>query len=191
MTSRRIPQSIPGRRAACVAVCTLVAVMAAACSGGSSEGTGSTTTDSAAAATVTTAAPGPPPGAQVEGLRELQTGQCFELLDDPSVADKAVYLVNCTDPHTYEVYDVVDYEGDGAGRGTDYPGVATVQNWSEQACFDRFEAFVGVRWTISDLDIQVWWPSEDSWGRADRTVICTVMSSAGDQLSGSQRGTGA
>ena len=35
--------------------------------------------------------------------------------------------------------------GDGAGRGTDYPGVATVQDWSEQACYDRFEAFVGVR----------------------------------------------
>ena len=61
------------------------------------------------------------------------------------------------------------YEGEGAGRGTDYPGAATVQDWSEQACFDRFEAFVGVRWTLSELDIAVWWPSEESWasGRPD------------------------
>ena len=54
---------------------------------------------------------------------------------------------------------------------------------------DGFEAFVGVRWTLSELDIAVWWPSEESWARADRTIVCTVMSDTGDQLTGTQRGT--
>jgi len=180
----------PVRRLAAALVAIVAVVALAGCSGDGSEG--STTTapvDDATAQTVTTAVPGPPPGAEVVGLRELETGQCFETLDDPDADDKAVYLVNCTDPHTYEVYDVVTYEGDGAGRGTDYPGTATVQNWSEQACFDRFEAFVGVRWTLSELDIAVWWPSEESWARADRTVICTVVSGTGDTVVGSQAGT--
>lgn len=192
MTTRRraFPNPAPRIVAAVLAPVLAIAILTG-CSGSGSDSAGSTTTDSvASAATATTAVPGPPPGAEVVGLRDLETGQCFEAVDDPSVSDKAVYLVDCANPHTYEVYDVVAYEGDGSGRGTEYPGVATVQNWSEQACFDRFEAFVGVRWTVSELDIQVWWPSESSWERADRTVICTVVSGTGDPLTGSQRGTG-
>jgi hypothetical protein len=163
-----------------------------ACSDG--DGAATTTTvppDTALAegATATTAPSGPPPGAELEGLRELEPGQCFDTVDDPVAGDKAVYVVTCPDPHTYEVYEVVAYEGEDAGRGADYPGTATVQNAAEQACFDRFEAFVGVRWTLSELDIQVWWPSEDSWARADRSIICAVVSASGDPLTGSRRGT--
>ncbi len=124
------------------------------------------------------------------GLREIQVGQCFDTIDDPVAADRAVWVLDCDTAHTHEVFDVVTYEGEGAGRGTSYPGVATVQDWSEQACYDRFEAFVGVRWTLSALDIAVWWPGEESWARADRTVICTVMSDTGDALTGTQRGVG-
>ena len=131
----------------------------------------------------------PPPGAVETGLRELETGQCFDTIDDDLVDDLAVWVFDCAQPHSYEVYDVVTYEGDGAGRGTSYPGAATVQDWSEQACYDRFEGFVGVRWTLSELDISVWWPSEESWGRADRSVICSVVSDEGDPLTGTQRAT--
>jgi len=173
-----------------IVVALLAVSVLTACSGGGSETATTTTEAEATTQTVTTAVSGPPPGAEVIGLRDLATGQCFETLEDPDADDKAVYLVNCTDPHTYEVYDILTYEGEGAGRGTDYPGVATVQNWAEQACFDRFEGFVGLRWTLSELDIAVWWPSEESWARADRTVICTVVSGTGDMVVGSQAGTG-
>jgi Septum formation len=201
-----------GQLAATVAI--VFAATLAACSNGDDTATTTTVADAplADAATETTAPTGPPPGAELEGLRELEPGQCFDTVDDPVAGDKAVYLVDCADPHTYEVYDVVDYgdadaaaaaaEGgaqadeDGAdedsgssGRSAGYPGAATVQNLAEQACFDRFEAFVGVRWTLSELDIQVWWPSEDSWERTDRSIICAVVSASGDPLTGSQGGT--
>ncbi len=168
----------------------LVAVLAATAGACSGDGGGDTSTTAPDTTEVveTTEPPGRPPGAVETGLREIDTGQCFDTIDDTRVSDLAVWVLDCAGPHTYEVYDVVTYDGDGAGRGTDYPGVATVQDWSEQACYDRFEAFVGVRWTISELDIAVWWPSEESWARADRTVICTVMSDTGDQLTGTQRG---
>jgi len=176
---------------ATAAVTLALVVTLGACSDDEGASTTTTTEGLAAAATETTAPSGPPPGAELEGLRELETGQCFETVDDPVAGDKAVYLVNCVDPHTYEVYDVLDYapDGESAGRGADYPGTSTVQNWAEQACFDRFEGFVGVRWTLSELDIQVWWPSEDSWARSDRTVICSVVSASGDPLTGSRRGS--
>ncbi len=138
----------------------------------------------------TTAPAGQPPGATEVGLRDIETGQCFDAIEDPLVDDLAVWVLSCESAHTFEVYDVITYEGEGAGPGTDYPGVATVQDWAEQACFDRFEAFVGIRWTTSELDINVWWPSEESWARADRTVICAVMSDTGDQLTGTARGSG-
>lgn len=167
-----------------LAVCSV----AAGCSdgGGSDTDAAPTTTTEAAA---TTAPSGPPPGAVETGLRDLTSGQCFEPIDDLQVRDLAVWLVDCEAPHTHEVFDVVTYAGDGAGPGTPYPGTATVQDWAEQACFDRFEPFIGVRWTLSELDIEVWWPSEESWGRADRSVICTVVSDSGAPLTGTQRNT--
>jgi hypothetical protein len=184
------PRSVRSRHAVVLlAAATTAIVLVAGCSGGDDGGGTSTTAPVTTEAVVTTAPQGRPPGAVETGLRELATGQCFDTIDDPTVRDLAVWVLDCGTPHTYEVYDVVAYDGDGAGRGTEYPGVAVVQDWSEQACFDRFEPFVGVRWTVSELDIAVWWPSEESWARADRTVICAVMSDAGDPLTGTQRGT--
>lgn len=162
------------------------AVLAAGCNDGGGEEQ-SDPTPSTTEAVATTAPSGRPPGAVETGLRDLETGQCFDTIDDLQVRDLAVWVLDCSTPHTYEVYDVMTYDGEGAGGGTPYPGVATVQDWAEQACFDRFEAFVGVRWTLSELDIEVWWPSEESWGRGDRKVICTVLSDSGDPLTGTQR----
>ncbi len=178
------------RRSAVAALVWLVVMVALACSSeDGSEGSGGTST-TASSVVETTAAPAPAPGSVTTGLRELEVGQCFDRIDDAVATDRAVQVLDCATPHTYEVYDVITYTGDGAGRGTDYPGEAAVQNWAEQACFDRFEAFVGVRWTVSELDIEVWWPSAESWARADRGVICTVMSDTGEELTGSQRGVG-
>lgn len=170
------------------ALVVLLAVLVSACSGGD-DPAATTSTTTTTAVPETTAPPGPPAGATESGLRDLETGQCFDKVADPAAADRAVWLIDCADPHTHEVYDVVDYEGEGAGGRMPYPGAAIVQNWSEQACYDRFEGFVGLRWTLSELEIEVWWPSEESWDRADRTVICTILSATGDLLEGTQRGT--
>lgn len=176
-------------RAAAIVLSACVALTGVGCSsdepadpGEGAAGTSSTT------ATETTAPEGPPPGATEQGFRSLETGDCFDLIDQLDAVDRAVWLFDCATPHSFEVYDVVEYEGEGAGPGTPYPGATTVQDWAEQACFDRFEAFVGIRWTLSELEIQVWWPSEESWGRTDRAVICAVMSQTGDDLVGTQRG---
>lgn len=176
-------------RSRLVAVAVALGLVLAGCSGGDDAAPDADPTTTTAPPE-TTAPAGKPPGATEIGLRDVETGQCVDPIDDPLVDDLAVWVVSCESPHTFEVYDVITYEGEGAGPGTDFPGVATVQDWAEQACFDRFEAFVGIRWTTSELDINVWWPSEESWARADRTVICAVMSDTGDQLTGTARGSG-
>ncbi len=162
-----------------------------ACSNSKEQDTSSasSTTAQISPQTVTTAVPGPPPGATLEGFKDLEVGQCFEEITDSVAEDRAVWLLDCADPHSFESYWVTDYQGPGAGRGTTYPGTAAVQNFSEQACFEQFETFVGVRWTLSQLDIRTWWPTEESWARADRKIICTVFSESGEQLAGTQRGS--
>ncbi len=163
----------------------LAVAVTSSCSGDDSSA--STTTEDTVAPT--TAAPGPPPGATEEGLRSLEVGQCFDLpTDDPEAEDRAVWLIACTDPHTHEVFDLVEYGGT-VPKGGGYPGEATVQDWAEQACFDRFEPFVGLPWTRSALEIEVWWPSEESWGRTDRTVLCTVFPETGGRVTGTLRGS--
>lgn len=181
--------SVPGpsRLRVTLAVLAGTAALLGACSG--DEEPTPTTTTSTTTAPATTAATGPPAGAVEKGLRDLETGDCFDRVADPTASDKVVWSVDCAVAHSHEVYEVIRYEGEGAPGGSPYPGVAVVQDWSEQACYERFEAFVGIRWTLSELDIELWWPSEESWGRGDRAVICTVFSPAGDRLVGSRRGT--
>jgi hypothetical protein len=149
----------------------------------------STSTAEASPQTVTTAVPGPPLGASLEGFNDLKVGACFDEVTDSAAEDRAVWLLDCAAPHTFESYWVTDYQGPAAGRGSTYPGIAAVQNFSEQACFEQFETFVGVRWTLSQLDIRTWWPTEESWSRADRKIICTVFSESGKRLAGSQQGS--
>lgn len=163
---------------------TLVVVAAgAACSDGGGR-TASTTTGTTAPSTT-----GLPAGATAVGLRDLVTGQCFDLpRDDPGAADRAVWSLPCIDPHTHEVTDVVAYGG-AQVKGGGYPGTAVVQDWAEQTCFARFEGFVGRPWTTSSFEIETWWPSEESWSRRDRSVICTVFPSDGGRSTGTARGS--
>ena len=185
MTAGALTVRFPGRALAALVVLVVSAAVAAGCSDGGDE-TGDETTTTVEATTTTFALPA---GAEPVGLRDLEVGQCFELpRDDPGAEDRAVWSVDCGSPHTHEVFSVLAYEGD-VPKGGGYPGTTVVQDWAEQSCYAGFEAFVGTPWTESDFDIETWWPSEESWGRRDRTVICTVYASSGGRSTGSARAT--
>lgn len=172
-------------RAAAVTVALLVA---AGCSGGDDPAPDDGAEQTASTDTAPTTTPSTvPPDAIETGFDDLDVGQCFDTIDDPSATDLAVWTFDCAIPHTFEVYDRIDYEGERVEGGS-YPGIAAVQDWSEQACHDRFEAFIGTRWTLSELEIQLWWPTEESWGRGDRSVICAVLPERGGTVTGTLRG---
>ncbi len=173
------------RTCRCAAVLALVlAALSAACGGDGTEGVGTTT--------AVTAAPAPPataPAAEgvAVGWAELSVGDCFDAVDDPDAADLAVWRVDCAAPHRYEVYDVVELDVE-VPVGGGYPGGDVIRSRAEELCVERFEAFIGVRWTVSELDVEVWWPSENSWGRGDSSAICAVMELSGEPMTGTQRG---
>jgi hypothetical protein len=181
LRSRRSPGAI-GWGAVAVLTAVLAAGTLVGCGGDEAPPTTTTTTS-----TTTTFPPGPAPGAEPIGLRDVEIGTCFDPAEEQAATDRGVWAVDCTMPHRYEAYDVVDYGGPGADGGR-FPGAEAVRAWSDATCFERFEDFVGLPWTRSIFQIAVWWPSEESWARSDRTVICAVFPGGARKVEGSQRG---
>lgn len=169
-------------------------VIAAACS--SKKATTATSTTKAPSTTrpgvSTVKAPEPPPGQPV-GFKGLGVGQCLNDVAEPTQRAQAALAVGCEQPHRFEVYDILTYPF-GAKKpdpAAPYPGETTVRNDSERACYERFAQYVGAEWTSSDYDIQVWWPSQQSWlTYTDRTIYCGLYVAQGGYSLGSGRGSG-
>ncbi len=61
---------------------------------------------------------------------------------------------------------------------------------ANEACIERFKAFVGRDYESSSLDIATLYPSHDSWHREnDREVICAVYDIDTKKLTGSVKGS--
>ena len=121
---------------------------------------------------------------------DLRTGDCF---DDPTmftqeiVEVESIDSVPCDQPHDAEVYAVVDLpQGDDAP----FPGDEEVATAADEACFDRFEAYVGVSYEDSTLDINYYLPIASSWAEGDRMVTCLLIDVDGDPLTGSMKDSG-
>lgn len=148
------------------------------------------TTASTTSTMVTTTTERPrPASAELRAITEMDEGDCFDVHSEASSLVRAVWLMPCPEAHRYEVYAAFDYEGDVEYRHPAYPGEIVVQDQAERRCYERFEPFTGIRWTISLLDIRTWWPSETSWKDGDRRIICAVTSTDRTPLTGSQEGS--
>jgi hypothetical protein len=153
--------------------------------------------DEAADSTTTTTAPGPttttiPPGTPT-AFAAILPGQCFDKVPSPDQQPYAAMLIPCEQPHHYELYAQLTYT-DAAGKKANlsipYPGETAVRTRAEALCFAEFEPWIGTSWTKSDFDIEVWWPSADSWAARDRSVLCATYRYDGERVSGSARASG-
>lgn len=167
-------------------VVLLVALPATGCARAQRKASPSTTTTSAPSGS-----DAGPAGTPV-GLVDINAGACFNDVADPTRKPLAVLVVDCAVPHTYEAYDVITWSPpNGAGApGRGYPGKDQMRLAAEDSCYTTFEAWMGVEWKRSDYDIATWWPSADSWAKADRTILCAVFKAVGGTTTGSVRGTG-
>ncbi len=179
-----------------VAALIVLAVIAAGSSGCGGEDASSPRPTTTAAPTTQPPVPTVPADTPVEGgpisLAALAPGSCLN--DAPNSAQRNVtaLLVSCDQAHRYEISDVFTFPpGDKvAPRQAAYPGETQVRTSAEQACYERFEAWMGTPWTASEFDIQVWWPSEQSWlTNGDRKVACGVYLFDGGRTVGSAKGT--
>ena len=79
----------------------------------------------------------------------------------------------------------------GAGLPeTEYPGADLVDELVLDQCLTVFEAFAGISYDNSRLDIARIFPSEANWADEDRGYICIVYDLDRRKLEGSMRGRG-
>lgn len=111
-------------------------------------------------------------GAEMVSFDELAVGDCIPLFDygdEDEIFELPV--VPCDQPHTDEVYFTYQAE-DG-----EFPGDDELLESAWDGCIAQFEAFVGVPYEESVLDIYSYQPTKTSWMRwSDRTVHCIVFS---------------
>lgn len=102
---------------------------------------------------------------------DLAYGDC--LVDPGADEFSGVEVVECADPHHYEV--VADVEV----AGTDYPGEQNIVFAAFEDCTASFAAYIGVPYLRSRYEIEVLFPSESAWDAGDNTVTCVAYEPIG------------
>lgn len=110
----------------------------------------------------------------------IAVGDCFNDVDATEVT--SLPTVPCAESHDNEVYaEYVFPDGD-------YPGDDVVPQTAETECLARWEAFVGLAYEESTLEVYPIYPTEGSWTDGDdRVVTCAIWDPTG-QITGTLEG---
>jgi hypothetical protein len=115
---------------------------------------------------------------------DMVAGDCMSPPPDIKAQVEKVRAVPCAEKHTQELFAIVDYTKGGA-----YPGDETLATFADGACLDEYEAYVGVPYTDSSLFYTYLLPSAGSWNSdKDRKVLC-ILTTTGEQLTTSLKGS--
>ena len=93
----------------------------------------------------------------------------------------------CTGPHDVEVAAVFEHP---AGPGAGFPGGDAVDGYATDQCLLRFEAYVGVPYESSSLDVAFVAPGEEGWDAGDRRIACVLYHVDFVPLTAPVRGSG-
>lgn len=116
------------------------------------------------------------------GVFTLEVGTCFD--DQESTEISSVPEVECSEPHDNEVFAVIDY------TETDvYPGTEEMNEIATELCIEQFNAYVGISYVESELDVFAITPTQSSWDEDnDREIICALYNLDFSKLTGSMQG---
>lgn len=109
-------------------------------------------------------------------------GTCLMVADDAGPEVKDLPVVPCAEPHTHELYAVIEFEGDV------FPGLEALEAFAEPRCLAEFRDFVGIHAFDSSLAFSWILPTLSSWNdHDDKAVLCVLGNFQGGQLQGSMR----
>jgi hypothetical protein len=111
----------------------------------------------------------------------LEVGTCFDDTDETEVS--SVPEVDCSEPHDNEVFAVFDYTD-----ADTFPGTAEMNDAAQELCIAEFEAYVGLSYQESALEVFPITPTQGSWDSGDREVICALYNLDLSKLTGSMAG---
>lgn len=112
---------------------------------------------------VSASAPG-----EMTSVFELDRGDCFSVERDQI---EEVPVVDCEEPHEYEVFAVFDHT---AGGAEPYPGNRELVDYADGECREPFEEFVKIDYESSVWFITSLTPSAETWAVGDREIVCTL-----------------
>jgi hypothetical protein len=104
------------------------------------------------------------------GVFAIQNGDCLMMPDDSADSVETVTAVPCSEPHSGEVYALVQSSGDDG----EYPGDVAINTEAAEECERTFDETTGLVYA-TDPDWGITWltPSEDSWNLGDdREIVC-------------------
>ncbi len=114
---------------------------------------------------------------------ETAAGTCLQVPEDLPPEVEKLPVVDCAEPHTHEIYAVVDYTEEDV-----FPGIAALDAFAEVECLAAFEPYVGIESFDSSLVFTWLVPTLGSWNdQDDRQVICVLADFQGAPLTGSQK----
>lgn len=128
------------------------------------------------------------PKPQAVPVLKVAVGQCFATPPQESELTDLQSLP-CDVTHRQEAYAVLAYQPPAGVQGDAYPGDALLSDFATAACAEAFEPYVGVSYLNSSLYYTFLIPSARGWQESDdRTVTCFVTTT-GEELSSSVKGT--
>ena len=97
----------------------------------------------------------------------LKVGQCIQVPDGSTVYD--VELRDCSKEHTGEVYYIEKI------TDATLPDQDEMDQMMEDACFDNFKSYVGKSYSESSLEVTAMYPTEQTWAKGDRDIVCVAL----------------
>ncbi|WP_031519253.1 DUF4190 domain-containing protein [Streptomyces sp. NRRL F-5123] len=114
-------------------------------------------------------------------IGDLKAGQCFNTVNDelsgtegpPTLDDKKVThtvdVVDCSDEHDAEAYDVYQIQAD---RDAPYPGVDKVGADAQDTCVKNARSYLDGKTPASGIHVYFYIPPPQDWAANHRQVIC-------------------
>jgi Septum formation len=100
---------------------------------------------------------------------DLKVGDCFDVPSETTVT--TVTHHGCTEPHTAEVFHVVEFSGSDMTT----PLTFVIDNFVDTACTPVFATYTGTELAAStDLTYGWFYPTVDGWQNGDRTITCYI-----------------
>lgn len=119
----------------------------------------------------------------------VKPGDCFTAPPKVQAELSSLTRVACTKPHAQEAYASVDYQAKQGQTSSGFPGPELLTGYAQGICAQEFATYVGVDYRDSSLFFTYLMPSARSWEQGkDRKITCFVTT-AGEPLTSSVKGT--
>ncbi|MCP5027208.1 MAG: hypothetical protein GY929_13085 [Actinomycetia bacterium] len=64
-----------------------------------------------------------------------------------------------------------------------------LDHMANEACLEGFEPFVGLEYSVSEINFLPFVPGQSAWDGGDRTMVCSLVEGDGSALMGSLLGS--